>query len=229
MSGAVLMTDGTGAPGPYSQTPYKLVTTNIESVNGNQDKNRALTYSAGIPYRKRLFRNCFKSNTRTIKAIFKYLMTLQQMATLWDLATNVQEGISPDLRPDPAIVWNGSSQVIYKFSLPSVVTFSRKATAWTGAADWYLMGSDDGVTWYSAAQTISGIPGPYPDETYPRAYADRPYTYYIFSYTWGQGGSQLLTVTSVRCMANILDKHRCFAHLPWRCKHQPRPAVFPSG
>ena len=33
MTGSVLMTDGTGAPGPYSQTPYKLVTTDIESVN----------------------------------------------------------------------------------------------------------------------------------------------------------------------------------------------------
>ena len=32
MTGAVLMTDGTGAPGPYTQTPYKLVTTDIESV-----------------------------------------------------------------------------------------------------------------------------------------------------------------------------------------------------
>ena len=32
MTGSVLMTDGTGAPGPYSQTPYKLVTTDIESV-----------------------------------------------------------------------------------------------------------------------------------------------------------------------------------------------------
>ena len=26
------MTDGTGAPGPYTQTPYKLVTSDIESV-----------------------------------------------------------------------------------------------------------------------------------------------------------------------------------------------------
>ena len=33
MTGSVLMTDGTGAPGPYTQTPYKLVTTDIESVN----------------------------------------------------------------------------------------------------------------------------------------------------------------------------------------------------
>ena len=32
MTGSVLMTDGSGAPGPYSQTPYKLVTTDIESV-----------------------------------------------------------------------------------------------------------------------------------------------------------------------------------------------------
>ena len=32
MTGSVLVTDGTGAPGPYSQTPYKLVTTDIESV-----------------------------------------------------------------------------------------------------------------------------------------------------------------------------------------------------
>ena len=36
MTGAVLMTDGTGAPGPYSQTPYKLVTTDIESVSNNK-------------------------------------------------------------------------------------------------------------------------------------------------------------------------------------------------
>ena len=33
MTGAVFATDGSGAPGPYSQTPYKLVTTDIESVN----------------------------------------------------------------------------------------------------------------------------------------------------------------------------------------------------
>ena len=32
MTGATFMSDGTGAPGPYSQTPYKLVTTDIESV-----------------------------------------------------------------------------------------------------------------------------------------------------------------------------------------------------
>ena len=35
MTGSVLMTDGTGAPGPYTQTPYKLVTTDIESVSGS--------------------------------------------------------------------------------------------------------------------------------------------------------------------------------------------------
>ena len=176
------MTDGTGAPGPYSQTPYKLVTTDIESVD---DLKNILTYSAG-----NLTGNGYsETGGQTQEQLRQYLNTYAATnGSLWDLATNVQEGISPDLRPDPAIVWNGSSQVIYKFSLPSVVTFSR-STAWTGAADWYLMGSDDGVTWYSAAQTISGIPGPYPDETYPRAYADRPYTYYIFSYTWGQGGS----------------------------------------
>ena len=104
------------------------------------------------------------------------------------MATDVQQGISPDQRPNPALPWNGGSQVIYKFSHPSVVSFSR-AAPWTGSASWYLMGSDDGVTWYSAAQTISGIPGPYPDETYPRAYADRPYIYYIFSYTWTQGSA----------------------------------------
>ena len=33
MTGSVLMTDGSGAPGPYTQTPYKLVTTDIESVS----------------------------------------------------------------------------------------------------------------------------------------------------------------------------------------------------
>ena len=33
MTGSVLMTDGTGAPGPFTQTPYKLVTTDIESAN----------------------------------------------------------------------------------------------------------------------------------------------------------------------------------------------------
>ena len=32
MAGATFMSDGSGAPGPYSQTPYKLVTTDIESV-----------------------------------------------------------------------------------------------------------------------------------------------------------------------------------------------------
>ena len=32
MTGSTVMTDGTGAPGPYTQTPYKLVTTDIESV-----------------------------------------------------------------------------------------------------------------------------------------------------------------------------------------------------
>ena len=32
MSGATFMSDGTGAPGPYSQTPYKLVTSEITSV-----------------------------------------------------------------------------------------------------------------------------------------------------------------------------------------------------
>ena len=32
MSGASFMSDGTGAPGPYSQTPYKLVTSDITSV-----------------------------------------------------------------------------------------------------------------------------------------------------------------------------------------------------
>ena len=34
MTGSVLMTDGTGAPGPYSQTPYKLVTSDIKTVVG---------------------------------------------------------------------------------------------------------------------------------------------------------------------------------------------------
>ena len=32
MTGSVFSTDGTGEPGPYSQTPYKLTTTDIESV-----------------------------------------------------------------------------------------------------------------------------------------------------------------------------------------------------
>lgn len=36
MSGSVFSTDGTGAPGPYSQTPYKLVTSQITNVSSDE-------------------------------------------------------------------------------------------------------------------------------------------------------------------------------------------------
>ena len=46
MTGSVLMTNGTGTPGPYTQTPYKLVTTDIESVADYGAWNQTQTWSA---------------------------------------------------------------------------------------------------------------------------------------------------------------------------------------
>ena len=46
MTGEVFMSDGSGAPGPYTQTPYKLVTSEIESVVENAF---AATYT-GSPF-----------------------------------------------------------------------------------------------------------------------------------------------------------------------------------
>ena len=48
MTGSVLMTDGTGAPGPYTQTPYKLVTTDIESVDNTDPDAIELTFPGDV-------------------------------------------------------------------------------------------------------------------------------------------------------------------------------------
>ena len=45
MTGEVFSTDGTGAPGPYTQTPYKLTTTEIASVAIQSDWNQAHMWS----------------------------------------------------------------------------------------------------------------------------------------------------------------------------------------
>ena len=44
MTGGTIMTDGTGAPGPYTQTPYKLTTTDIESI----DQTTISTYTTKL-------------------------------------------------------------------------------------------------------------------------------------------------------------------------------------
>ena len=48
MTGAVFMSDGAGAPGPYTQTPYKLVTSDIESVNDTDPANITLTFPGDV-------------------------------------------------------------------------------------------------------------------------------------------------------------------------------------
>ena len=48
MTGSTIMTDGTGAPGPYTQTPYKLVTTDIESINDTDPANVVLTFPGAV-------------------------------------------------------------------------------------------------------------------------------------------------------------------------------------
>jgi hypothetical protein len=45
MTGSTFMSDGAGAPGPYSQTPYKLVTTDIESVSSGSIITASGTWS----------------------------------------------------------------------------------------------------------------------------------------------------------------------------------------
>ena len=47
-TGGTVMTDGSGAPGPYSQTPYKLVTTDIESVDDSDPANVILTFPGDV-------------------------------------------------------------------------------------------------------------------------------------------------------------------------------------
>ena len=48
MSGSTFMSDGTGAPGPYSQTPYKLTTTDIESVAESPYWNQDARWRNGL-------------------------------------------------------------------------------------------------------------------------------------------------------------------------------------
>ena len=48
MTGGTIMTDGTGAPGPYTQTPYKLVTTDIENVDDTDPANVVLTFPGAV-------------------------------------------------------------------------------------------------------------------------------------------------------------------------------------
>ena len=48
MTGATFMSDGSGAPGPYTQTPYKLVTSDIESVNDTDPANITLTFPGDV-------------------------------------------------------------------------------------------------------------------------------------------------------------------------------------
>ena len=48
MTGGTFMSDGAGAPGPYTQTPYKLVTTDIESVNDTDPANVVLTFPGAV-------------------------------------------------------------------------------------------------------------------------------------------------------------------------------------
>ena len=48
MTGATFMSDGAGAPGPYTQTPYKLVTTDIESVDNTDPDAIELTFPGDV-------------------------------------------------------------------------------------------------------------------------------------------------------------------------------------
>ena len=48
MAGATFMSDGAGAPGPYTQTPYKLVTTDIASIDDSNPDEIKLTFPGDV-------------------------------------------------------------------------------------------------------------------------------------------------------------------------------------
>ena len=49
MTGATFMSDGSGAPGPYTQTPYKLVTSEITNVDDSDSAAIELTFADPNP------------------------------------------------------------------------------------------------------------------------------------------------------------------------------------
>ena len=67
MSGSIFMTDGAGAPGPYSQTPYKLVTSEIESVETGPSFDTSQTSDFTDP------KNAFDSNENTAATSGQFL------------------------------------------------------------------------------------------------------------------------------------------------------------
>ena len=122
---------------------------------------------------------------------------------LFTLANNVQNDIPVGTMPNPAVGCPTPLQAIYEFNKPVIATISRYSPIATH--NWYLMGSDDGITWYSAAQSVGGLPGPYPNnQGDTRAFADRPYKYYIFSGPVGNSSTTFYFVETALAEGSVL-------------------------
>ena len=121
MTGSAFMSDGSGASGPYSQTPYKLVTTDIESVENLQG------------YKFKLYKiNNTPSNSVTNLNDIKPITDATYLETV-DYGTMPTHTVQVDV-------------AYYELDEPAAVYVTRPegdVTHKNGSIAW----SNDGVTW----------------------------------------------------------------------------------
>ena len=186
MTGSVFSTDGSGSPGPYTQTPYKLTTTDIESVSAGAE---VISYSIGYLPTDYTEKKLQTAN-EMLDGLNAYATSKGQ--NLYNLVREEQVDLPVGTAPNPRFKWGTSNgvqageQFIYKFDEPVIATYSRSIYDNRAGNLWWLVGSNDGINWSLAAQSDDAqIPGFYPDNTNNcRKYSDQKYTYYIFSYNW---------------------------------------------
>ena len=134
MTGSAFMSDGSGASGPYSQTPYKLVTTDIESVENLQG------------YKFKLYKiNNTPSNSVTNLNDIKPITDATYLET-------VDYGTMPTHTGQVDVAY-------YELDEPAAVYVTRPegdVTHKNGSIAW----SNDGVTWIGAKFEVPGGLGP---------------------------------------------------------------------
>ena len=226
MTGAVLMTDGSGAPGPYSQTPYKLVTTDIESVETGYH-GTATQYTS------------YQFAGQGVTIVFSYSQiddnTWQPTYVSGAMSAKTPiETVNIGSRPTDGTVAKG---FVYEFDQPvkpGFVYFGGSDILDTtnqfivGYNDTYSTNPND-YTW-QPVDLREGMPTP---GKHPAVFGKtrakvwcllRQQKDQIETGNAGSDSTQQLSNGKLRCNSDANP-----THLPWRCKHQPRPAVFQRG
>ena len=163
MTGATVMTDGTGAPGPYSQTPYKLVTTDIESVV--VEENDYQTTSIG-PNQNGDPNTSYPSDFFSQRHVDAY-NAISDGTALYDIgyfsANNAAAGnnvahmiITPGLKVSPADVVSG---IFRTYLYPTDIILNDKYVVGQGkTSDWTAQKGDNQVldltSFFAAGETL---------------------------------------------------------------------------